>query len=104
LPDGCGDEQYLHLLRQNLTHALAVFPPDLIFYLAGADPYCEDQLGGLSLSRKGLQERDRFVLTLACERGVPVAVTLAGGYARRLEDTVAIHVGTVRSALELLTD
>jgi acetoin utilization deacetylase AcuC-like enzyme len=102
LPDGCGDEQYLHLLRQNLTHALAVFPPDLIFYLAGADPYCEDQLGGLSLSRKGLQERDRFVLALACEKSVPVAVTLAGGYARRLEDTVAIHVGTVRSALELL--
>ena len=102
LPDGCGDDPYLHLLRQNLHHALSVFHPQLIFYLAGADPYRGDQLGGLSLSQKGLQERDRFLFTLARERSIPVAVTLAGGYAARVEDTVAIHVATVRSALESL--
>ncbi|MBI4480325.1 MAG: histone deacetylase [Acidobacteria bacterium] len=103
LPDGSGDESYLHLLRQNLHHALAGFRPDLIFYLAGADPYCEDQLGGLSLTKAGLRERDRVVMSFARERNIPVAVTLAGGYARRLEDTIDIHVGTVRSAQELLT-
>ena len=103
LPDGSGDESYLHLLRQNLHHALSEFSPDLIFYLAGADPYCEDQLGGLSLTKAGLRERDRVVMSFARERNIPVAVTLAGGYARRLEDTIEIHVGTVRSAQELLT-
>ena len=103
LPDGSGDESYLHLLRQNLHHALSEFSPDLIFYLAGADPYCEDQLGGLSLTKAGLRERDRVVMSFARERNIPVAVTLAGGYARRLEDTIEIHVGTVRSAQALLT-
>ena len=103
LADGSGDESYLHLLRQNLHHALSEFSPDLIFYLAGADPYCEDQLGGLSLTKAGLRERDRVVMSFARERNIPVAVTLAGGYARRLEDTIDIHVGTVRSAQELLT-
>ena len=103
LPDGSGDESYLHLLRQNLHHALSEFSPDLIFYLAGADPYCEDQLGGLSLTKAGLRERDRVVMSFARERNIPVAVTLAGGYARRLEDTIEIHVGTVRSAQELLS-
>ena len=103
LPDGSGDESYLHLLRQDLLHALSEFSPDLIFYLAGADPYCEDQLGGLSLTKAGLRERDRVVMSFARERNIPVAVTLAGGYARRLEDTIDIHVGTVRSAQQLLT-
>lgn len=98
LNDGCPDEEYLHLLRENLHHALSVFPPDLIFYLAGADPYREDQLGGLSLTQEGLQERDRIVFAMARERNIPVAVTLAGGYARNLEDTVAIHVATIQMA------
>ena len=102
LPDGCEDEQYLHLLRENLHHALSVFHPDLIFYLAGADPYREDQLGGLALTQAGLQERDRIVFAMAREFNVPVAVTLAGGYARRLEDTIAIHVGTVKAAAEVV--
>ncbi|HWP84359.1 MAG TPA: histone deacetylase [Terriglobia bacterium] len=102
LPDGCGDDLYLHLLRQNLHHALAAFTPDILFYLAGADPYREDQLGGLSLSKEGLLERDVVVMALARERGIPVAVTLAGGYARRVEDTVDIHVGTVRAARQIL--
>lgn len=100
LPDGCPDEQYLDLLRENLYHALSVFQPDLIFYLAGADPYREDQLGGLALTMAGLQERDQIVFTMARERNIPVAVTCAGGYARSVEDTIAIHVGTVRAALQ----
>ena len=100
LPDGCQDEPYLHLLRQQLHHALSGFRPDLIFYLAGADPYREDQLGGLGLTVAGLAERDRIVFAMARERGIPVAITLAGGYARHVEDTVAIHVNTIRVALE----
>ena len=100
LRDGCEDEEYLHLLRENLWHALSSFQPDLIFYVAGADPYREDQLGGLSLTLAGLQERDRIVFTMAREKGAPVAVTFAGGYARNVEDTVEIHVGTVKAAME----
>ena len=95
LRDGCGDEEYLGLLRQSLQRALSEFQPDLIFYLAGADPYCEDQLGGLSLTLAGLRERDRTVFQMAREKNIPVAVTLAGGYAARVDDTVTIHVGTV---------
>ncbi|HME13078.1 MAG TPA: hypothetical protein VKF79_09475, partial [Candidatus Acidoferrum sp.] len=68
------------------------------FYVGGADPYCEDQLGGLSLTKKGLLERDRGVFREARLRGIPVATTLAGGYARRVEDTVRIHVNTILAA------
>ena len=102
LHDGCQDEEYLHLLRENLWHALSEFQPGLIFYLAGADPYRGDQLGGLSLTLAGLRERDRIVFSMARERNLPVAVTLAGGYALQEQDTVAIHVGTVRVAAEAL--
>ena len=102
LHDSCDDEHYLDSLRQNLYHALSVFQPDLIYYLAGADPYHKDQLGGLALTKAGLRERDRIVFAMARERKVPVAVALAGGYAEQLEDTIAIHVGTIRAALELL--
>lgn len=101
LPDGCGDELYLSLLRENLRKALLGFPPDLIFYLAGADPYREDQLGGLALTLEGLRRRDRTVFTLAREHNVPVAVAFAGGYARNVEDTISIHVGTVQEAASL---
>jgi acetoin utilization deacetylase AcuC-like enzyme len=98
LPDGCADDLYLRLLRENLRKALPAFRPELIYYLAGADPYREDQLGGLGLTLEGLRERDRIVFTMAREHNVPVAVTFAGGYARNVEDTIAIHVGTVREA------
>jgi len=101
LRDGCEDEEYLHLLRENLWHALSSFQPDLLFYIAGADPYKEDQLGGLNLTLEGLQERDRIVFNMARERGAPVAVALAGGYAVKVEDTVQIHVGTVRAAMQV---
>ena len=74
--------------------------PDLIWYLAGADPYLEDQLGGLALTINGLMERDRKVIRAAKTRGIPIAITFAGGYARRVEDTVQIHVNTILAARE----
>jgi acetoin utilization deacetylase AcuC-like enzyme len=95
LPDGTGDEDYLAILERHLMHALHDFHPDILFYVGGADPYREDQLGGLALSIEGLARRDRLVFDHARRLGVPVAVTLAGGYARRVEDTVRIHVNTV---------
>jgi acetoin utilization deacetylase AcuC-like enzyme len=100
LPDGVGDEEYLRELAQGLHGALAEFSPDLIFYIAGADPYCNDQLGGLKLSLAGLEKRDRLVFEKAKAKHIPVAVTLAGGYARRVEETVEIHANTIRVAKE----
>ncbi len=101
LPDGIGDEDYLARLESHLVRALEAFPPELIFYIAGADPYEQDQLGGLSLSMVGLRRRDHLVMEAAKRRGVPLAVTLAGGYARRVEDTVQIHVNTIRAARDV---
>jgi len=98
LRDGTGDEEYLGLLEAHVPRILEDQRPDLVFYLAGADPYKEDQLGGLSLSREGLRRRDELIFRLTGAAGVPVAVTLAGGYARRFEDTVEIHCETVRAA------
>jgi acetoin utilization deacetylase AcuC-like enzyme len=79
---------------------LGKFKPDLICYLAGADPYREDQLGGLSLTIEGLKERDALVYRTAKTEGIPVMVTLAGGYALKLEDTITIHCNTVAAAKE----
>jgi acetoin utilization deacetylase AcuC-like enzyme len=98
LEDGAEDEEYLAALEGGLDRSLAEFRPDLIFYLAGADPYREDQLGGLRLSLDGLERRDRMVYQKARSRSIPVAVTLAGGYARRVADTVQIHTNTVNAA------
>jgi acetoin utilization deacetylase AcuC-like enzyme len=100
LDDGVGDEEYLGELAQGLDRALAEFSPDLIFYVAGADPYREDQLGGLRLSLEGLEKRDRLVFEKARRKNIPVAVVLAGGYARRLDDTIEIHSNTIRVAKE----
>jgi acetoin utilization deacetylase AcuC-like enzyme len=100
LRDGVGDEEYLRELAQGLDRALAEFSPDLIFFVAGADPYRDDQLGGLKLSLEGLEKRDRLVFEKARAKHIPVAVTLAGGYARCLEDTIQIHSNTVRVAKE----
>ena len=74
------------------------FHPNILFYVGGADPYHEDQLGGLDLSMSGLQKRDAGVFEIARGRNIPVVTTQAGGYARRLEDTVQIHVNTVVAA------
>ena len=98
LPDGTNDEQYLDWLDLALTSACREFEPDLIYYLAGADPYREDQLGGLALTIDGLQKRDELVLRFAQSRNTPVMITLAGGYARHVEDTVTIHCNTVVAA------
>jgi acetoin utilization deacetylase AcuC-like enzyme len=100
LNDGVGDEEYLRQLALGLDSALAEFSPELIFYISGADPYCDDQLGGLKLSIEGLEKRDRLVFEKARAKQIPVAVTLAGGYARRLDDTIQIHTNTIRVAKE----
>jgi acetoin utilization deacetylase AcuC-like enzyme len=101
LPDGTGDEDYLARLESHLFRAFEEFQANLVFYLAGADPYREDQLGGLALTLDGLRRRDRLVFEMSRRRGIPVAVTLAGGYARRVEDTVRIHVNTIVEAREV---
>ena len=96
--DGADDDEYLGILLPAVEAALDEFHPDLLFYVGGADPYCEDQLGGLSLTKVGLRQRDLGVFSAARKRGIPVATTLAGGYARRVEDTVQIHVNTIVAA------
>ncbi len=98
LPDGVGDDDYLAILEKHLHQALNDFGPQIIFYLAGADPYRDDQLGGLALTMKGLAQRDALVMDYARRNGCPEVITLAGGYALRVEDTVAIHVGTILAA------
>ncbi len=103
LPDGVGDDEYLERLEEALRTALARCEPDLICYVAGADPYYEDQLGGLGLTLDGLTRRDRLVFGVARARRIPVMVTLAGGYARNVEDTVTIHCNTVVAAAEIFS-
>jgi len=102
LEDGTGDVEYLERLENGLSAALAQFRPELLIYVAGADPYCEDQLGGLNLTMTGLMERDRLVLGRARREGISAAVVLAGGYALNTQDTVAIHANTARVAREVL--
>ncbi len=97
LRDGTGDEEYLERLQGALRLAMG-FGPDLLLYVAGADPYREDQLGGLALTIEGLRQRDQLVFETAMDRNVPVAVTLAGGYARDTRDTVTIHSNTAKIA------
>jgi acetoin utilization deacetylase AcuC-like enzyme len=100
LRDCVEDAAYLRELENGLDAALAEFQPDLIVYVAGADPYQDDQLGGLRVTLEGLERRDRLVFEKARAKRIPVAVTLAGGYARRVEDTVRIHTNTIRVAKE----
>ena len=101
LPDGCDDANYLAWLDNALSSGLRQFEPDLICYVAGADPFREDQLGGLNLTIEGLKQRDELVFCAARARNIPVMVTLAGGYATRVEDTVTIHTNTVVAAAEV---
>jgi acetoin utilization deacetylase AcuC-like enzyme len=100
LDDGTDDATYDRILVEALERVWA-FEPELVLYQAGADPYFDDQLGGLALTLEGLESRDRRVLEGAAARGIPVVVTLGGGYARRIEDTVRIHHATCRVALGL---
>ena len=101
LPDGVEDEAYLAWLDNALSSGLRQFEPDLLCYIAGADPYREDQLGGLCLTIDGLKKRDELVFRVARARDIPVMVTFAGGYARNVEDTVTIHCNTVIAAKEV---
>jgi acetoin utilization deacetylase AcuC-like enzyme len=99
--DRADDVKYLGELIPVVQKSLDDFRPDIVFYVGGADPFCEDQLGGLALTKRGLSERDRKVFEEVRRRGIPVATTLAGGYARRVEDTVSIHVNTILAAREV---
>jgi len=100
LPNGVQDTEYLAVLEDTLDQALAEFNPQILFYVAGADPYREDQLGGLKLTMQGLEFRDRMVFKKMREKNIPVVVTFAGGYARHVADTVRIHSTTVKIAAE----
>jgi acetoin utilization deacetylase AcuC-like enzyme len=95
LPDGVGDDDYLAILEKHLHEAFREFSPQILFYVAGADPYREDQLGGLALTMEGLARRDALVFDYARRHSVPAAITLAGGYARNVADTVRIHINTI---------
>jgi acetoin utilization deacetylase AcuC-like enzyme len=98
LNDGAGDEEYLNKLGVAYSKAVVDYAPDLVCFAAGADPYKEDQLGGLSLTMKGLEQRDRLIFEEALRMGIPVAVALAGGYAMDTDDTVTIHCNTCKQA------
>ena len=101
LPDRTNDDDYLAWLDNALSSGLRQFEPDLICYVAGADPYREDQLGGLNLTIDGLKKRDELVFRVARARDIPIMVTYAGGYAQDVEDTVTIHSNTVIAAKEV---
>lgn len=103
LDDGVGDAEYLERLKASYGQAVEEFRPELVVYVAGSDPYLQDQLGGLSLTKEGMQARDLAVMDTALRFGAPVAVVLAGGYAERLEDTVTLHANTAYAAREALS-
>ena len=98
LADGTGDEEYLALLADALPHVLSEGRPDLVVYLAGADPHERDRLGRLKLTFEGLERRDAMVIEGCREVGIPVAITIAGGYGAEIRETVRIHVATSRIA------
>ena len=97
------DKVYLRHLHDNVPNIISSFKPDIIFYLAGADPYEDDQLGALGLTKEGLRERDNYVCTQARNFGVPIAIVLAGGYAANRDDTVDIHFATVEECVKVFT-
>ncbi len=101
LPDGADDGEFLAALEGGLERALDGTGTRIAIYLAGADPFEDDRLGRLNVSKNGLAQRDRLVLDSCAGRGIPVAVTMAGGYARNVEDTVDIHFQSIRRAAEL---
>ncbi len=102
LSDGVGDGEYLERLSAAYRFPIHGFHPDLLVYVAGADPYCEDQLGGLNLTMEGLKRRDRLIIETALREGTAVAIVLAGGYAINIQDTITIHSNTAKAAKEAL--
>lgn len=99
LPDGCTDGLYLSQLQDALAQLEARCSPDVVFYLAGADPHEGDRLGRLKLSFEGLQERDRMVFEWAWRKRVPLAMAMAGGYGKEIADTVQVQINTFSQAL-----
>jgi len=96
LRDMCGDDEYLQLLKKALDEILTQFIPNIVVYVAGADPYIDDQLGGLALTADGLAKRDELIISTANRLNVPVVILLAGGYAHLIDDTVEIQANTLR--------
>lgn len=99
LDDGAADKEYLGHLEKIVPKILNEQKPEFIIYVAGADPYADDQLGGLALTVEGLRKRDEIVLSEAKRQGVPACIVLAGGYSNNLEDTVTIHTNTILEAI-----
>jgi acetoin utilization deacetylase AcuC-like enzyme len=104
LPDGTEDHAYLAQLQIGLSQCLMAGPYDLMIYLAGADPFLDDRLGRLKLTKTGLAQRDQLVMKSAQLNCIPIAIAMAGGYARRIEDIVDIHAQTIRLAAKLYRD
>ena len=100
LPDASGDEGFLGAVRDGVSRSLELAQADLAIYIAGADPFVGDRLGRLAMTKAGLAERDRWVLECCCQRGLPVAIVMGGGYAQQVEDVVDIHLQTVRLAAQ----
>lgn len=100
LPDGTGDEVYLDVVAEGTRRAIAMSGADLAIYIAGADPFIDDRLGKLTVSKQGLAQRDRIVLDLCRDAGLPVAIAMGGGYARAVDDIVDIHLQTIQIASE----
>lgn len=98
LPDGMTDDDYLYFVEEGVQRALFASGADMAIYVSGADPYTGDRLGKLSISKNGLQTRDKLVLSLLREANLPVAVVMGGGYAHNIEDIVEIHMQTLRTA------
>ena len=97
--DGAGDDEYLAALARHLPGVLDGHRPDIVFYLAGADPYEGDRLGRLTLTVDGLRTRDRLVFDACRERGLPVAIAMGGGYCPDVDAIVTIHTNTIREAV-----
>ena len=100
MEDHADDDAYLDALEKGLRWSLESIEAELAIYVAGADPYLDDAFGRLAVSKRGLAERDRLVLDYCRQARVPVAITMAGGYARQVQDTVDIHFQTVKTAVE----
>jgi len=103
LDDGTADEEYLQKLIENVPGIISSFQPELILFVAGADPYERDQIGGLSLTTEGLNRRDELVIGWAKDSNIPLCIVLAGGYAFEVNDTVAIHCNTIRTAINIFS-
>lgn len=101
LPDDSGDEVYLTAIYQAVPYIVMESKPDFVVYIAGADPFFDDRLGRLCLSKEGLAQRDQWVLNYCRNLGLPIAIVLGGGYARQIEDVVDIHLATIRIAADI---